>query len=64
MSSPRSVEPADGWVQARPGTIGPMRMPAAEVDAFVEEFNRTYQSLGMRAIPRHDAGPQLTRRSS
>lgn len=54
MSSPRRAEPTDGWVQVDPGKLAPMKMPCREVDAFVEEFNRTYQTLGMRAIARQD----------
>lgn len=62
MSSPRAAEPVDGWVEVQPGRLAPMKMPCGEIDAFVEEFNRTYRTLGMRAIARQDGSLEIASR--
>ena len=47
MSSPTRPFPCDGVVFRGGQPTGPVRLPAADRQRFIDAFNRTYQSQGM-----------------
>lgn len=53
MSSPTRPFPCDGVVFRGGLPTGPVRLPEADRQRFIEAFNRTYQSQGMSitAVP-------------
>ncbi|MEM9585710.1 MAG: hypothetical protein AAGA03_00390 [Planctomycetota bacterium] len=48
MSSPRKWIPGDAIVMQANQPVGPLLMPSADPVSFVDEFNRTYQSIGLK----------------
>ncbi|MCM2371528.1 hypothetical protein [Aporhodopirellula aestuarii] len=47
MSSNRQPMPSHAIVTHSGRPVGPMMLPANNGDSFVEEFNRTYRSIGL-----------------
>jgi hypothetical protein len=47
MSSPTKPFPCEGVVFRGGQPTGPVRLPLADRQRFIETFNRTYQSQGM-----------------
>lgn len=48
MSSNRLAIPSDAIVMRQDEPVGAVLLPSVEIESFVEEFNRTYESIGMR----------------
>lgn len=50
-SSPGSMPPAYEAILQRNGRVtGPIRLPEKEVEHFLEQFHRTYRSLGISIV--------------
>ena len=47
MSSPRAAATSDAVVIRADRPVGAVLLPEFEPEAFVEEFNRTYASIGL-----------------
>lgn len=47
MSSQRPAMPSDAVVVREDRPVGAMLLPIADSESFVEEFNRTYASIGL-----------------
>lgn len=47
MSSPRAALPSDAVVVRADRPVGAILLPEVEPESFVEEFNRTYASIGL-----------------
>lgn len=47
MSSPRAASPSDAVIVRTDRPVGAVLLPEVEPDSFVEEFNRTYASIGL-----------------
>lgn len=48
MSSNRGIPPANAVIQIQGRTVGPMLLPAKDPELFIEQFNQTYRSIGLR----------------
>ncbi|TWT93559.1 hypothetical protein [Neorhodopirellula pilleata] len=48
MSSHRPTMPCDAVIVRQDRPVGAMLLPIVDSESFVEEFNRTYASIGLR----------------
>lgn len=48
MSSNRRIPTCDAIVEHQGQPVGPMLLPDVAAEAFIEEFNRVYRSIGLR----------------
>ena len=53
-SSPRSASEFDAILIAEECIVGPILLPEKRGLAFVEEFNRTYERVGLKIEPMED----------
>ncbi|TWT64573.1 hypothetical protein [Allorhodopirellula solitaria] len=58
MSSPRAAIDSAAVVCHGPRAVGPMVVPPTDSESFVEEFNRTYRSIGL-TVTINDQGRPL-----
>ncbi len=49
MSSPRPASSFDGLICHQTGVVGPIRLPEATPQRFLDEFNRIYAGIGLTA---------------
>lgn len=47
MSSPRAASPSDAVIACADRPVGAVLLPEVEPEAFIEEFNRIYASIGL-----------------
>lgn len=62
-SSNRAAVPCDAVVTDAGQPTGPVRLPDQDPDLFIEQFNRTYHTLGISIEPRSRAGRNDDRES-
>jgi len=61
MSSNRPPMPSEAVIHQGDRPIGPLVMPLTGEEAFVEEFNRTYRSIGLTVTMNAQGRPLVSR---
>ncbi len=60
MSSNRPPMPCQATVSQRHRPVGPLLLPDVAPESFVEEFNRTYRSIGLTVTLNEHSRPLVS----